>query len=261
VTRQTTRAAFLAGMLGLGVLAIAPPAHAARNAEAETYVQTNATAALRTLGDRSVNATQRRQQFDTLMAQFADMPRIASFVLGRYSAQLRSDAALRTEWNAHVPRIFDRRLRRPPRKLQRRRHPRHRFHRARRRPRCDRHQRKSQPRGGGRPTTVQWRLLRSGEGWKVVDVSLLIEGNQIWLAQQQQRDFLAALDRNNGDIRALMTDSAASRLRCANACSRAANARRRRHFGNCDRQPSAANRPSSSSSDARDQARPRIHHR
>jgi hypothetical protein len=34
----------------------------------------------------------------------------------------------------------------------------------------------------------------------------LIEGNQIWLAQQQQRDFLAALDRNNGDIRALMTD-------------------------------------------------------
>jgi ABC-type transporter MlaC component len=51
---------------------------------------------------------------------------------------------------------------------------------------------------------VQWRLLRSGAVWKVVDVSLLIDGNEIWMAQQQQRDFLAALDRNSGDIRALM---------------------------------------------------------
>ncbi len=56
------------------------------------------------------------------------------------------------------------------------------------------------------PLPVQWRLLRSGEVWKVVDVSLILEGNEIWLAQQQQRDFLAALDRNNGDIRALITD-------------------------------------------------------
>jgi hypothetical protein len=43
-----------------------------------------------------------------------------------------------------------------------------------------------------------------GDGWKVVDVSLVIEGNEIWLAQQQQRDFLAELDRNNGDIPALI---------------------------------------------------------
>jgi ABC-type transporter MlaC component len=53
---------------------------------------------------------------------------------------------------------------------------------------------------------VQWRLLRSGDAWKVVDVSLILEGNQIWLAQQQQRDFLAQLDRNNGNIRSLMTE-------------------------------------------------------
>jgi ABC-type transporter MlaC component len=51
---------------------------------------------------------------------------------------------------------------------------------------------------------VQWRLLRTGEVWKVVDVSLIIEGNEIWLAQQQQRDFLAELDRNNGNIRSLL---------------------------------------------------------
>ena len=41
---------------------------------------------------------------------------------------------------------------------------------------------------------------------QVVDVSLVYEGNEVWLAQQQQRDFLAALDRNRGDIRALIRE-------------------------------------------------------
>ncbi len=50
------------------------------------------------MGDRSVPAAQRRQTFNALMAQFADMPRIANFVLGRYGPQLRADAALRAEW-------------------------------------------------------------------------------------------------------------------------------------------------------------------
>lgn len=52
---------------------------------------------------------------------------------------------------------------------------------------------------------MQWRILKQGNVWKVVDVSLVLEGNEIWLAQQQQRDFLAALEQNNGNIRALIT--------------------------------------------------------
>lgn len=204
-TRPITRSAFFAGMLGLGLLVAAPDAHAARNADAEGYVQENATAALRTLTDTAVGTPQRRTQFDQLMARFADMPRISSFVLGRYGAQLRSDAALRTEWNRAFQEysiaVYEDRLGR--------------FNGATIRV-TDSTERvagrdvivttQMQPRGGARPQTVQWRLLRTGDVWKVVDVSLLIEGNQIWLAQQQQRDFLAQLDRNNGDIRALMTD-------------------------------------------------------
>jgi phospholipid transport system substrate-binding protein len=191
-------------MLGLGLLVAAPEAHAARNADAENYVQENATAALRTLTDTAVGTPQRRTQFDQLMARFADMPRISSFVLGRYGAQLRSDAALRTDWNRTFQEysiaVYEDRLGR--------------FNGATIRV-TDSTERvagrdvivttEMQPRGA-RAQTVQWRLLRSGNVWKVVDVSLLIEGNQIWLAQQQQRDFLAQLDRNNGDIRALMTD-------------------------------------------------------
>ncbi len=205
MTAKLTRAAFFAGMLGVGVLAIAPEAHAARNADAERYVQENASAALRTLGDRSISSAQRRQTFDRLMTQFADMPRIANFVLGRYGTQLRADAALRTDWNntfrEYSIAVYEDRL--------------------------DSYSGASirvtdsveriagrdvivsseiVPRGGGRALPVQWRMLRAANGWKVIDVSLMLEGNQIWLAQQQQSEFLAVLGRNNGDIRALMAN-------------------------------------------------------
>ncbi len=205
MTATTTRAAFLAGMLGLGVLTIAPDAHAARNAEAERYVQENASAALRTLGDRSVSSAQRRQTFDRLVTQFSDMPRIANFVLGRYGTQLRTDAALRADWNntfrEYSIAVYEDRLEsfsggaiRVTDSVERI---------------AGRDVIVSSeitPRGGGRALPVQWRILRSGNGWKVIDVSLMIEGNQIWLAQQQQTEFLAMLGRNNGDIRALMAN-------------------------------------------------------
>jgi phospholipid transport system substrate-binding protein len=51
---------------------------------------------------------------------------------------------------------------------------------------------------------VQWRVLRSGNGWKVLDAAVGRDG--VWLAQFQQRQFLAQLDRNRGDVRALMSD-------------------------------------------------------
>jgi phospholipid transport system substrate-binding protein len=202
-SRSLTRAMFLAALVSASALAIAPDAHAARNADAERFVQENATAALRTLADTSMNTTQRRQTFNSLMARFADMPRIANFVLGRYSGQLRSDPALRSEWtrtfqdysiavyearlNAYGGqgiRVTDSVERVPGRDVI--------------------VTSEIQPRGGGRPLPVQWRMLRSGDTWKVVDVSLVLEGNQIWLAQQQQSEFLAVLGRNNGDIRVLM---------------------------------------------------------
>jgi phospholipid transport system substrate-binding protein len=186
-------------MSGAALLATAPLAHAARNAEAEAYVQTNATQALASLRPGGSS-----QQFYTLMSQFADMPRIANFVLGRYGAQLRTDAALRTEWTRtfqdYAIAVYQARL--------------DRFSGATIRVTGSIERVAGRdvivvseitPRGGGRATPVQWRLLRTGNVWKVVDVSLVLEGNEIWLAQQQQRDFLAALDQNQGDIRALMT--------------------------------------------------------
>jgi phospholipid transport system substrate-binding protein len=216
--RSITRAALLAGMLGVGLIAAAPAAYAARNTEAEQYVQENAAEALRTLGSRTTSVSQRRATFDTLMQRFSDMPRISNFVLGRYGAQLRSDASLRAEWTRtfqdYAIAVYEDRLGRLSGST------------VRVTGSTERVARRDvivtselQPQGGGRATTVQWRILRSSDSaaWKVVDVSLLIDGNQIWLAQQQQRDFLAQLDRSNGDIRGLManlrTSTAAMRQR------------------------------------------------
>lgn len=204
-SRSISRAAFLASLAGAAMLAAAPEAHAARNENAEAYVQRSAAGALQALGDRTVSPTSRQQTFYRLMAQLADMPRIANFVLGRYGGQLRSDPALRAEWTRafqdYAIAVYEDRLDSYSQSVLRV---------------TGSTERvagsdvivisEMTPRGASRPLRVQWRVLRSGEIWKVVDVSLIFEGNEIWLAQQQQRDFLAALDRNNGDIRALMSD-------------------------------------------------------
>jgi phospholipid transport system substrate-binding protein len=206
-----TRSGFFAALAAAALIAAAPDAHAARNQAAESYVQENASAALASLGNRSQSPDARQQQFGRLMGQFADVPRIANFVLGRYSTQLRNDNALRSEWQAtfqdyaiavyedqldrfrgNAIRVIDSVERVPGRDVIVR----------------------SQvtPRGRSQPMNVQWRILRSNENapWKVVDVSLVLDGNEIWLAQQQQRDFLAQLDRNNGNIRALINNVRAS---------------------------------------------------
>jgi phospholipid transport system substrate-binding protein len=138
------------------------------------------------------------------MAQFSDMPRIANFVLGRYGSQLRADASLRSEWTRtfqdYAIAVYEAQLSRYSGSAIRVTGSTERI--------AGRDvivTSELTPRDGGRAMTVQWRILRSGDAWKVVDVSLLVDGNQIWLAQQQQRDFLAQLDANNGNIRGLMS--------------------------------------------------------
>jgi phospholipid transport system substrate-binding protein len=203
-TGFVTRGAFFGALLAAAMIATIPSAQAARNSEAEAYVQANATEALRTLGDRSVALSQRQQTFNRLMAQFSDMPRIATFVLGRYGTQLRADQTLRADWSRafqdYAIAVYETQLERYSGGTIRV------VGSIERTPGRDVIVRSEiTPRGASRPLPVQWRLLRTGNAWKVVDISLVIDGNEIWMAQQQQRDFLAALDRSNGNIRALMT--------------------------------------------------------
>lgn len=201
--RPTPRSTFLAALVSAGIVLAASPASAARDTAAESYVQQNAAAALSTLANRDVSQAQRRQTFDALIRQFSDMDRIAMFVIGRYSGQLRADPQLRQQWvdafknyavavyedqlqaySGGAVRVTGSQERVPGRDVI--------------------VSSEITPRGQ-HPLPVQWRLLRQGDAWKVFDVSLEFDGgNQIWLAQAQQLDFLAALDRSHGDIRALI---------------------------------------------------------
>ena len=93
-----TRATFLAAMLGAGVVAAAPDAFAARDPSVEQYVQTNATSALQTLGDRSLSDAERQQTFNALVNQFSDIDSTAQSVLGTYAPQVWRDPALKAQW-------------------------------------------------------------------------------------------------------------------------------------------------------------------
>lgn len=205
IARSPTRSAVLAALAGVVTLAFAPAAHAARNAEAESYVQQHASAALAALGDASLTGPQKQQTFYRLVAQFSDMPRIALWVLGRHGAQLRADAALRQQWTSvfqdFAIATYEYRM--------------NRYSGSALRVVGSNELTPNQvvdvtsevtPRGQTQTTIVRWRLNRSGQGWKVFDLQVRAQnGDTIWLGQLQQQDFLAELGSNGGDIRALMS--------------------------------------------------------
>lgn len=55
-------------------------------------------------------------------------------------------------------------------------------------------------RGGGDDMTISWRVVKSDGRWAVVDVEAL----GLWLAIEQRAQFATILDKNNGNIDALI---------------------------------------------------------
>ncbi len=203
--RSLTRSAVLVALASTMTLAFAPAAHAARNAEAERYVQVHASAALAALGDPALTGPQKQQTFYRLVEQFSDMPRIALWVLGRHGAQLRADTSLRQQWTSvfqdFAIATYEYRM--------------NRYSGSALRVVGSDELTQNQvvdvtsevtPRGQTQTTIVRWRLNRSGQGWKVFDLQVRAQnGDTIWLGQLQQQDFLAELGSNGGDIRSLMS--------------------------------------------------------
>lgn len=213
---------FFAALLAASVMLGAAPAFADK--AAEDFVAKNATQALLVLGE-DASSGERTRKFGELFDKFADLPRISDFVLGRYARALREDPALSKRWveafRAYALATYEAQL--------------------------------DQYRGsaikvfpgsqdatkngrfysvvttevaglkGGASLTVKWQLLKSSEGaFRVVDVALKQGDQIIWLAQQQRQDFLALLDKNNGDLNALLAfvDGETTRLRAAAAANK-----------------------------------------
>jgi phospholipid transport system substrate-binding protein len=148
------------------------------------------------LASRSLSLAQKQAEFRGFVDEVVDVPRISTFVLGRYARGLKP--AQRTQFqqlfreyasNLYEARLGDYRgervqvtgsIGRSPTDVVV----------------------NSVISGGGlrQPETVRWRLARSGQSWRVVD----IEVRGVWLAVVQQQDYVSTLDAARGDINVLM---------------------------------------------------------
>lgn len=181
---------------GLLVVAAGAPdlAHAARSAEAESFVASEGQKVLALLGDRSLSEAARQKRLLESMEALADFNRISTYVLGRHARTL--SPAQRQRFNAafrgHVQRVFLKQLaayrggqlrvtgstaRSPTDAVI-----------------------KSLVRVGSTEEAVNWRVLGAPGGMKVVDV----QARGVWLAITLQQDFVSTIDNARGDVEVLI---------------------------------------------------------
>ncbi|MBW8813966.1 MAG: ABC transporter substrate-binding protein [Caulobacterales bacterium] len=197
-SRRGVAAAILALGLALGLAAAAPAAHAEapRDAGAEQFVQAAAQKVLTTLSDKSASATQRKAAFHEAVNQLVDVPKITTFVLGKYARTITpaQSAQFTQAFRRYAETVYENRLneyrgaslkvvgsvvRKPGDVIV-----------------------NTQLTGGppGPPLAVSWRVLGSGSNWKVVDMQF----KGVWLAITQQQDFVSTIDNAGGDVGVLI---------------------------------------------------------
>jgi phospholipid transport system substrate-binding protein len=185
-------------ILSAAMLAVsAAPAFA--DAKTEEYVRTNANEVLASLNAPGLSAAERREQFQSYMDEFTNLDAVAKFVIGKYSKRFTEDEMdlyLSTfrSYALVVYEFYFNEYRGQDVKVV---------------GSTDRNARDSIVdteivRADGQELEVRWRVLNRGGKYQVVDVALNAEGNLIWLAIEQQAQFLSILDQNNGSVDALI---------------------------------------------------------
>ena len=192
----------LAGPLLAGGAVLTSPAtaqaqRAGRDAQAEAFVQTEASKVITVLNDPSLSMAAKKAQFRALIDQVADVPRVTDYVLGKYNRTItpQQKQAFAAAFREFANNVYESRLgqyhgenltvtgsvvRRPGDVV------------------VD-----SQIVGGARqrPIQVQWRVLKSDDGrWRAVDVEVA----GVWLAITQQQDFVSTIDNAGGNIDVLI---------------------------------------------------------
>jgi phospholipid transport system substrate-binding protein len=197
--RAAAAALVLAAAAGAGAFLLPAPAEAqrvARNAQAEAFVQAQASRAVAILANRSLSVGQKQVQFRTFVDQTVDVPRISLFVLGRYARGLKpaQRAQFETLFREYASNLYEARLGD------------YRGEQVRVTGSTARSANDvvvSSVISGGQlrqPEAVRWRLARAGSSWRVID----IEVRGVWLAVVQQQDYVSTLDAARGDINVLM---------------------------------------------------------
>lgn len=175
----------------------ATPAFA--DANTEEYVRTNANEVLASLNEPDLSAAERREKFQNYMNEFTNLDAVAKFVIGKYSKRFTPEEmeAYLTAFREYALAVYE-----------------YYFYEYKGRDvkvtgSTDRNPRDSIVdtdivRSDGQELEVRWRVLNRGGEYQVVDVALNAEGNLIWLAIEQQAQFLSILDQNNGSADALI---------------------------------------------------------
>ncbi|MCH2249272.1 MAG: ABC transporter substrate-binding protein [Cognatishimia sp.] len=167
--------------------------------QTEEYVRSNANDVLASLNAPGLTAAERRVQFQSYMDEFANLDAVAKFVIGKYAKRFSDEEmeAYLATFRAYALAVYE-------------------FYFNEYRGRdvkvvgsTDRNARDSIVdteivRADGQELEVRWRVLNRGGKYQVVDVALNAEGNLIWLAIEQQAQFLSILDQNNGSSDALI---------------------------------------------------------
>jgi phospholipid transport system substrate-binding protein len=192
-----SRRGVAAAILGLGAFAALPArAQAARDAAAEQFVQGAAQKVLTTLSDKGLSAAQRKAAFHDAVNQLVDVPKITSFVLGKYARTIApaQSAQFAQAFRKYAETVYENRLneyrgaslkvvgslvRKPGDVIV-----------------------NTQLTGGppGPPLAVSWRVLGGPAGWRVVDMQF----KGVWLAITQQQDFVSTIDNAGGDVGVLI---------------------------------------------------------
>lgn len=170
------------------------------DANTEEYVRTNANDVLASLNEPGLDGDARRAKFQAYMDEFTNLDAVAKFVIGKYAKRFTPEEmnAYLTTFRSYALAVYE-----------------FYFHEYRGRDvkvtgSTDRNARDSIVdteivRADGQELEVRWRVLNRGGNYQVVDVALNAEGNLIWLAIEQQAQFLSILDQNNGSVDALIT--------------------------------------------------------
>jgi len=189
----------LAALVGLGALsqAASASARAARDPQAEQFVQTRAQKVISTLADKSQSVAQKKASFHTAIDQLADVPKITNFVLGKYARTITPDQRARfsAAFRVYAENVYQNRI-------------------------DDYHGEKLTVTGStvrkpgdvivnttisggevGQPLPVAWRVMGGGASWKVVDVQF----KGVWLAITQQQDFVSTIDNAGGNVDVLIS--------------------------------------------------------
>ena len=197
-TRRFAQFALVA-LAGFGALSQAglASAQAARDPQAEQFVQTRAQKVISVLADKNLSDAQKKATFHQAIDQLADVPRITNFVLGKYARTIAPDKRARfaTAFRVYAENVYQNRI-------------------------DDYHGEVLKVTGstvrkpgdvivnttisGGQldqPLPVSWRVLGGGTSWKVVDVQF----KGVWLAITQQQDFVSTIDNAGGNVDVLIS--------------------------------------------------------